>query len=52
MGIPTVARRGLSTQDLACCDYFRTPVKNQGSDIFVFVGDGASLETEFIKFSW
>jgi hypothetical protein len=23
---------------LACCDNFRTPVKIQGSDIFVFVG--------------
>ena len=23
---------------LACCDYFRTPVKNQVPDIFVFVG--------------
>ena len=36
--IPTVPRELLILQDLASCDYFRTPVIFQGPDIFVFVG--------------
>jgi len=39
MGITKIARETLSIQDSVSCDYFRTPVKYQGVDIFVFVGD-------------
>ena len=36
--IPTVPWEPLLMQDLVCCDYFRTPVKFQGVDIYRFVG--------------
>ena len=31
-------------QDLACCDYFRTPVNFQGADIYRFVGGKRIVE--------
>jgi hypothetical protein len=45
----SVLRKGLSMQDLACCDYFRIPAKFQGVDIFVFIGDIFSIASA-IKF--
>ena len=33
-------------QDSACCDYFRTPVKFQGVDIYIFVGDVTGCRSE------
>jgi hypothetical protein len=38
MVIPTVSRKALSMQEMANCDYIRTPVKFSVPDIFVFVG--------------
>ncbi len=35
-------------QDLAGCDYFRTPVNFQLSDIFVFVGDSTDSDPDSI----
>jgi len=37
--IPTVPRKTLSKQELACCDNNRTSVIFQGDDIYCFVGD-------------
>ena len=34
--VPNVPREGLRMQDLACCDYFPTPVIFDGPDNLVF----------------
>ena len=39
MVMPTVPRETLPLQDLVWCDYFRTPVIFEGSDIYRFVGE-------------
>jgi len=44
---PSVPRKSLSMQDMVGGDYFRTPVKFQGSDNLVFVGDVTSIEKRF-----
>ena len=46
MVLPNLSRGWLPLQALARCDYIRTPVKFQGSDIFVFVGNSPSFMSE------
>ena len=43
--MPKVPRKGLRMQDLACCDYFRTPVIFDGPGNLVFVGATAGFDT-------
>jgi len=47
MDISKVPQIGLLMQDSVSCDYNRTPVKFQGSDIFVFVGDIVGFAPKF-----
>jgi hypothetical protein len=46
MVIPTVPRESLLMQDLVGGDNNRTPVKFQGSDNLVFVGDSTGVMSD------